>query len=94
MALPIDVDPLAVPGQVGEVVDHLLGHLEWWTEVAELVGRKPSGPRRHESGRVRLLLAVGSKGEGSPPVSRALASRRVLTRARWVRRHRARRGRA
>ena len=38
--LDVDVNPLAVAGQLGEGVDHLLGHLNPRTEVPECVGRE------------------------------------------------------
>ena len=51
----IYVYPLAIPGQLGEVVDHLLGHLERRTQVTEL-GREPiQGVDVIETGRVHRL---------------------------------------
>ena len=43
-ALDVHVDPLVITGQVGELVDHLLGDLDRWSPLPELAGRECVDP--------------------------------------------------
>ena len=88
-ALDVDVDPLAVAGQLREGVDHLLRHLELAAEGAELLA-DPRLERGHVveldlfhgwflfSSGVSVAVAVDHRALFFQPLARGLAQGRDL----------------